>query len=91
MAQLQGYLTRCDSDVITGTIWTFLERRGTVGICLIAPNPKLVPAVDGKVHWSTRGRVRPGISKLPDFADSFDFSEIAIGPCGNQVRAAATR
>jgi hypothetical protein len=51
MAQLQGYLTRCDSDVITGTIWTFLERSGTVGICLIAPNPKLVPAVDGKVHW----------------------------------------
>ena len=51
MAQLQGYLTPCDSDVITGTIWTFLERRGTVGICLIVPNPKLIPAVDGKVHW----------------------------------------
>ena len=87
MAQLQGYLTRCNSDVITGTIWTFLERRGTVGICLIAPNPKLVPAVDGKVHWQyertgeawnslfgrgKRGKLLPGGSAL-QIADWFSI------------------
>ena len=55
MARLVGYLTCFDSDVITGTIWTFLERRGTVGIGLIVPTPELIAAVSGKSLMATAG------------------------------------
>ena len=61
MARLAGYLTCCDSDVITGTIWTFLDRRGTVGIGLIVPTPELIAAVR-REKFNGNGRVRPGIS-----------------------------